>query len=94
MTLKMQSDYLLIKLHDSIEETNSGIALVKTEVPCIGTVIAAGPGKYDSRGNFIECPLKGSEVVIFGKASLHQEIEHEGVKYNIMRYDEIFAEQK
>lgn len=91
MTLRMLTDYVLVELKDADTISSGGIAIVKAEQPCTGTVISAGPGKYDTKGNFIEVPLKGGETVIFGKSSLNQELMHEGTKYHVMRYDEIFA---
>ncbi|AUS03065.1 chaperonin 10 Kd subunit [Vibrio phage 2.275.O._10N.286.54.E11] len=91
MSLRMLSDYILVELNEAESTSAGGIAIVKAEQPCVGTVISAGPGKHDQRGNFIECPLKGGETVIFGKASLNQTLEHEGVNYHVMRYEDIFA---
>lgn len=91
----MLSDYILVKLKDAETTSAGGIVMVPgaVEKPCTGEVISAGPGKYDTRGNFIECPLQAGDIVVFGKASTNQELEHEGVKYNVMRYEDIFAVQ-
>ena len=96
MALQMLSDYVLVQLTEAATKTESGILLTGSTIdqPCTGTVISAGPGKHDQKGNFIKCPLDGGETVVFGKASLNQELVHEGNKYHVMRYEEIFAVQK
>ena len=94
MSLKMLSDYILIKLNEADTLSSGGIAIVKTEQPCVGTVISADPGKYNVTGKFEECPLEGGETVIFGKASLNQELVHEGETFHVMRYEDLFAISK
>lgn len=95
MKLKMLSDYVLVKLKEADKKTSGGIILTAgtVEQPQIGTVVSAGPGKHDSLGNFIEVQVTEGDVILCGKNSLMNSITHEGEKYYIMRYEEIYAVQ-
>ncbi|MDP6940467.1 MAG: co-chaperone GroES [Planctomycetota bacterium] len=60
------------------------------EKPLSGTIMAAGPGRYDKAGSRIPMPVANGDEVIFGKYS-GTEIEFEGETYKVLRADEILA---
>lgn len=87
MSIKPLADRVLI-LPDSVEtKTVGGIIIPDTakEKPLQGEVIAAGNGTKDE-----EMILKVGDKVLFGKYA-GTELEHEGIKYLIMRQSDVLA---
>lgn len=73
--------------------TKSGIVIPDTaekEKPMKGKVLAAGPGKFNEKGEHIPMSVKVGEVVLFKKYGL-DEIEVDGKKYLVGDEDDILA---
>ena len=80
MTIKPLADRVLILPAPAEEKTIGGII-----IPVQGKVIAVGNGTKDE-----EMVLKVNDTVLYGKYS-GTEIEHEGVKYLMMRQSDVLA---
>ena len=87
MTIKPLADRVLILPAPAEEKTIGGIIIPDTakEKPLLGKVIAVGNGTKDE-----EMVLKANDTVLYGKYS-GTEIEHEGVKYLMMRQSDVLA---
>ena len=87
MTIKPLADRVLISPVAAEEVTVSGIIIPDSakEKPLKGTVIAVGNGTKDE-----EMVLKAGDTVLYGKYA-GTEIEVEGVKYLIMRQNDVLA---
>lgn len=89
--LLAQNDYVFVKTVAKEEETAGGIILTNTEVPCIGTVVSVGPGKYLPSGQYEEHNINVDDVVVFGRSSLNMPHEHEDETYYVMKISDIFG---
>ena len=87
MTVKPLSDRVLIEPVAAEGVTVGGIIIPDTakEKPLQGEVVAVGNGTKDE-----EMVLKAGDQVLYGKYS-GTEIEHDGVKYLIMRQSDVLA---
>ncbi len=87
MNIKPLADRVLILPADAEQKTASGIIIPDSakEKPLQGTVKAVGHGTKDE-----EMVLKEGDKVLFGKYS-GTEIEHDGVKYLIMKQSDVLA---
>ena len=91
MTIKPLADRVLILPAPAEEKTIGGIIIpviipdTAKEKPLQGKVIAVGNGTKDE-----EMVLKVNDTVLYGKYS-GTEIEHEGVKYLMMRQSDVLA---
>lgn len=87
MNLKPLADRVVILPAPAEEKTVGGIIIPDTvkEKPLQGKVIAVGHGTKDE-----EMVLKAGDQVLYGKYS-GTEIEHDGVKYLIMRQSDVLA---
>lgn len=92
MKIKPIYDRVVIRRDDKAKEvTEGGIVIpdVAKEVPCEGTVIATGQGKYQD-GVFRPLLVKEGSQVLFGKYS-GTEVQWSGEKLLMMREEEILA---
>ncbi|MCF7806517.1 MAG: co-chaperone GroES [Simkaniaceae bacterium] len=74
--------------------TKGGILLLESsqEKPKTGTVIAAGPGDYDEKGNLLLMEVQVGDQVLFGSYSGTQvTLDHVDEDLLILNQDEIFA---
>lgn len=87
MTIKPLADRVLVEPAAAEEKTIGGIIIPDTakEKPLQGKVIAVGNGTKDE-----EMVVKAGDTVLYGKYS-GTELEHEGVKYLVMRQNDILA---
>ena len=87
MNIKPLADRVLILPAPAEEKTIGGIIIPDTakEKPLQGEVVAVGNGTKDE-----EMVLKAGDQVLYGKYS-GTEIEHDGVKYLIMRQSDVLA---
>ncbi len=87
MNIKPLADRVLILPAPAEEKTVGGIIIPDTakEKPLQGEVVAVGHGTKDE-----EMVLKVGDTVLYGKYS-GTEIEHEGVKYLMMRQSDVLA---
>ena len=85
--IKPLGDRVVIKVSEGDIKTASGIVLPDTakEKPLQGEVVAVGNGTKDE-----EMILKVGDTVLYGKYS-GTEIEHDGVKYLMMRQSDVLA---
>jgi len=93
LNLKPLGDRVVVEPAEQEEKTASGIILPETakERPQEGTVLAAGPGKYDEDGKKrIPMDVKVGDKVLFAKYS-GSEIKIDGKKLLIMRESDIMA---
>jgi chaperonin GroES len=93
LNLKPLGDRIVVEPAEQEEKTASGIILPETanERPQEGTVLAAGPGKYDEDGKKrIPMDVKVGDKVLFAKYS-GSEIKIDSKKLLIMRESDIMA---
>jgi chaperonin GroES len=99
MKLKPMGDKIVIKPINRVK--SSIIEVVMDEVDNTGTVVAVGPGGWDSTGTKREyMPLKGGELVRFGTMGDDEYLKYtpyieDGEKYLIMSWKDVcFIEEK
>jgi chaperonin GroES len=87
------NNFILIKVADAIEKTDTGILLTgkaqvqKTE----GTVVSVGPGKtHPETGEPFEIPVEAGEGVVYGQYD-GTEIDIDGVTHSLIRDDDILV---
>ncbi|MDY5857877.1 MAG: co-chaperone GroES [Porphyromonas sp.] len=87
MSIKPLADRVLIKPVAAEEKTVGGIIIPDSakEKPAKGEVVAVGQGTKDEA-----MVLAVGDLVLYGKYA-GTEIEHEGVKYLIMRQSDVLA---
>ena len=92
MNLKPLGDRVIVKQDDAEQTTASGlyIATESKEKPSSGVVLAVGEGKMTKDGNLIPVPLSVGDRVVYSKFA-GMEIENEGEKVVVMRFDDVFA---
>ncbi|HEX2972551.1 MAG TPA: co-chaperone GroES [Tepidisphaeraceae bacterium] len=92
MKLKPLADRVIVKPMEAEEKTASGIYLPDTakEKPTQGKVIAAGPGRLDDNGKYLELNVKAGDTVYYGKYS-GTEVEVEGQKFVILRESDLLG---
>ena len=91
MKLVPLEDRVVVKLVDREDKTASGIVLPDTaqEKPQKATVVAAGPGRYDS-GTLVPMPVKKGDLVLFAKYS-GTEVKLDGEEYLVLRATDILG---
>jgi len=94
MNLIPLHDNILVRRHDAEETSAGGIVLAASAIdkPRLGTVVAAGPGKYVN-GQIVDSVVKEGDVVLFGKTSGY-EIKVGDEKLLMMPENEIYATVK
>jgi chaperonin GroES len=82
---------IVVRRDDAATKSSGGIILPEQakDKPRKGTVLAAGPGKYQD-GIFVETSVKEGDKVLFGAYS-GSEIDLDGQKVVIMPEQEIIA---
>ena len=87
MSIKPLADRVLIKPVAAEEKTVGGIIIPDSakEKPAKGEVVAVGQGTKDEA-----MVLAVGDLVLYGKYA-GTEVEHEGVKYLIMRQGDVLA---
>ena len=87
INFKPNEDRVLVEPAEAETKTASGIIIPDTakEKPLQGEVVAVGNGTKEE-----EMILKVGDTVLYGKYS-GTEIEHEGVKYLMMRQSDVLA---
>lgn len=91
MKLKPLADRIVVERIEE-EVKKGGIIIPDTakEKPQHGKVIAAGPGRYDDKGNRVPMEVKKGDMILFGKYS-GNEIKVDDTEYLIMREDDVLA---
>lgn len=92
INLKPLGARVVVEPIEQEEITAGGIVLPETakEKPQRGTVVAAGPGDRDEKGDRIPMDVKVSDVVLFAKYS-GTEIKVDGKKLLILRESDLLA---
>ena len=92
MNARPLHDRLIVRRLEEGEQKSGGIIIPDTakEKPQRGTVIAAGRGKINSKGQRVALDVKTGDVILFGKYT-SQEVKLDGEEYLIMREDEVLA---
>lgn len=92
MTIRPLYDRVLIKRVEAEQKTASGLIIPDSakEKPQEGLIIAAGPGKRNSDGEFVALDVSEGDRVLFGKYS-GSEIKLDGTNHLILREDEILG---
>lgn len=87
MSIKPLADRVLVRPLAAEEKSVGGIIIPDSakEKPAKGEVLAVGQGTKDE-----EMILKAGDVVLYGKYA-GTEVEHEGIKYLIMRQSDVLA---
>ncbi|MBU0558568.1 MAG: co-chaperone GroES [Bacteroidetes bacterium] len=89
--IKPLGDRVIVKPKAAEEKTKGGIILPDTvkEKPIEGTIVAAGPGKFED-GKLVVLTVKVGDVVLYGKYG-GTEINVEGDEYLIMRESDVYG---
>ncbi len=92
MNLKPLGDRVIVKQAEAETQTKSGLILADTakEKPQKGTVIAAGEGKLNDKGERIALDVKAGDTVIYSKYG-GTEVKVDGEDYLILRADDVYA---
>ncbi len=85
-------DRVLVRPADSATVSAGGIVLPDNaqEKPQRGTVVAAGPGRFNKQGERVPMPVATGDEVIYGKYA-GNEIEIAGQEYKVLRADDLLA---
>ncbi|MBN1594644.1 co-chaperone GroES [candidate division FCPU426 bacterium] len=92
MKLKPLGDRVLVKPEEEKEVKKGGIIIPDTakEKPLVGTIVAAGPGKTDDKGQKIPMHVKAGDKVLFGKYA-GNEVKLGDEELMIMNEDDIYG---
>lgn len=92
LNIKPLGDRVIVKPKEQEEVTASGIILPDTarEKPQQGEVLAAGPGRRDEDGDYIDMDVKVGDIVLYAKYA-GTEVKFEGEKYLILKETDILA---
>ena len=92
MKLAPLHDRVIIQRLPEEEKTAGGIIIPDSakERPMRGTVVAAGPGKLDEKGNLVKMAVKAGDVVLFTKYA-GTEIKIDGEEHLVLREEDILA---
>ena len=86
------SDRVVVKASEDTEQMRGGLYIPDTakEKPQQGEIIAAGPGKFDEKGNRVPMDVKVGDKVLYGKYS-GTEVTLEAEQYLILREADVLA---
>jgi chaperonin GroES len=92
ISIKPLGNRLVVEPIEEQEITAGGIVLPETakEKPQKGTVLAAGPGERNEKGDYMPLEVKEGDTVLFAKYS-GTEVKYDGKKLLIMREADILA---
>jgi chaperonin GroES len=92
MQLNPLHDRVVVKRLDADTKTSSGLIIPDNvaEKPDQGIVIAVGPGKRNSEGNFIPMSVSVGDKALFGKFA-GQTVKIKGEEVLILTEEEIYA---
>jgi chaperonin GroES len=92
LNLKPLADRVVVEPIERDEITASGIYVPETakEKPQEGSVVAAGPGRRDEDGDYIEMDVKVGDRVLYAKYA-GTEIKLGDKKYLILKESDILA---
>ncbi len=92
MNVRPLRDRILVKRVEEGEQKVGGIIIPDTakEKPMQGTVMAAGSGRINDKGQVFPLDVKAGDTILFGKYS-GTEIKIDGQEYLIVREDEVLG---
>jgi chaperonin GroES len=91
MKLKPLADRIVVeRLEEEVKKGGIIIPDTAKEKPQHGKVVAAGPGRFDDKGNRVPMEVKKGDTILFGKYS-GNEIKVDDIEYLIMREDDVLA---
>lgn len=92
VTLKPLGNRVVIEPIEQDDKTASGIILPETakEKPQKGTIIAAGPGEANDKGDLVALQVKEGDTVMYAKYA-GTEIKLDGKKLLILRESDLLA---
>ena len=96
MNLKPLEDRIVVKANEAEERTASGLVIPDTakEKPQEGTVVAAGPGRWNEDGDGrVALDVKVGDVVIYSKYG-GTEVKVDGEEYLILSARDVLATLK
>jgi chaperonin GroES len=86
------NDRVIVRRIDAVKVTDSGIIIpdTVTENPDRGIVVSVGPGKHDSKGNYILMNVTEGDEVLFSKGA-GTEIQVDGEALLVLVEADLFA---
>jgi len=86
------ADRVVVKASEETEQMRGGLYIPDTakEKPQQGEVVAAGPGRFDEKGNRLPMDVKAGDKVLYGKYS-GTEVTIDGEQYLILRESDVLA---
>lgn len=86
------ADRLVIRPNEREEMTVSGIVLPDTakEKPQEGTIVAAGPGRLNEKGDRVALEVKAGDVVLYAKYA-GTEVKIDGEELLILKESDVLA---
>jgi chaperonin GroES len=86
----LQDRILVERIEEEVKKGGIIIPDSAKEKPQQGKVIAAGPGRFDEKGNRVPMEVKKGDYILFGKYS-GNEIRVGEEEHLIMREDDVLA---
>ena len=86
------ADRVVVKALEETEQMRGGLYIPDTakEKPQQGEVVAAGPGRFDEKGNRLPMDVKAGDKVLYGKYS-GTEVTIDGEQLLILRESDVLA---
>ena len=86
------ADRVVVKPLEESEQMRGGLYIPDTakEKPQQGEVVAAGPGRFDEKGNRVPMDVKSGDKILYGKYS-GTEVTIEGEQLLILRESDVLA---
>jgi chaperonin GroES len=86
------ADRVVIRATEETEQMRGGLYIPDTakEKPQQGEVVAAGPGRFDEKGNRLPMDVKPGDKVLYGKYS-GTEVTIDGEQLLILRESDVLA---
>ena len=86
----LQDRILVERIEEEVKKGGIIIPDTAKEKPQQGKVVAAGPGRFDEKGNRIPMEVKKGDIILFGKYS-GSEVRLDNDEFLIMREDDVLA---
>lgn len=96
MHIRPLHNRIIVRRLDEDSSERAGMIVIPDsakEKPQLGTVLAAGLGKYNEEGVRLSMDVQAGDTVLFGKYS-GQEVRVDGIDYLVMTQDDVLAIQE
>ena len=92
MNIRPILNKLIVKPQDAEKETSGGIIIAnaKNEGVIKGNIVAAGPGAYDDKGNFVKVTTPVGSTILFNNG-VGSKFEHDDEEYVTIVENDIIA---